>query len=90
MQCAGIPGKINVRGLQVSSEGLTTLLAWYNLVNAQFCHKDAVACLSQNHLKWKVAPTVFQHLMLFEKTEFHFCLQNQVLWKTSYSHMPWS
>jgi hypothetical protein len=40
MQCAGIPGKINVRGLQVSSEGLTTLLARYNLVNARFCHKE--------------------------------------------------
>jgi hypothetical protein len=38
-ECAGIPGRVNTHGLNVSPEGFADLLGWFNFINGHFCHK---------------------------------------------------
>lgn len=39
-ECAGIPGRVNTHGLNLSPEGFMDLLQRFNFINGRFCHKE--------------------------------------------------
>jgi hypothetical protein len=49
-ECAGIPGRANMHGLNMSPEGSTDLLCQFNFINGRFCRKECCGVFNRNHL----------------------------------------